>query len=154
MKIDKTYLLMLVPIMLSFISQALYWKPDIFSKSPKLFFEPPPYVFGIVWTTIYLLLGVYLFRIYTKKEKYFSYLLFVFCVNLLLNYIWTPIVMIKMKKKLGMFIIVGMIGTLLSLLVSTTDVISKNLLLPYMTWLIVALLLNIELLRKQVKFNV
>lgn len=151
---DKTYLLMLVPIMLSFISQALYWKPDIFSKSPKLFFEPPSYVFGIVWTTIYILLGVYLFRIYNKKEKYFNYLIFVFCINLLLNYIWTPIVMIQMKKKLGIFIIVGMIGTLLSLLVSTTDMISKNLLLPYMTWLIVALLLNIELLRKQVKFNV
>ena len=58
--------------------------------------------------------------------------------------------MIKMKKKMGIFIIVGMIGTLLSLIVSTSDVISKNLLLPYMTWLIVALLLNIELLRKQV----
>jgi tryptophan-rich sensory protein len=57
--------------------------------------------------------------------------------------------MIKMKKKMGIFIIVGMIGTLLSLIVSTSDVISKNLLLPYMTWLIVALLLNIELLRKQ-----
>jgi benzodiazapine receptor len=154
MKIDKTYLLMLIPIMLSFVTQALYWKPDIFSKSPKLFFEPPSYVFGIVWTTIYILLGVYLFRIYTKKEKYFNYLIFVFCINLLLNYIWTPIVMIQMKKKLGVFIIVGMMGTLLSLLVSTTDVISKNLLLPYMTWLIVALLLNIELLRKQVKFNV
>lgn len=150
---DKSYFLMIVPIMLSFISQALYWKPDIFSKSPKLFFEPPSYVFGIVWTTIYLLLGVYLFRIYTKKEKYLSFLISILCVNLLLNYIWTPIVMIKMKKKLGIFIIVGMIGTLLSLLVSTTDVISKNLLLPYMTWLIVALLLNIELLRKQVKFN-
>lgn len=151
---DKSYFLMVVPIMLSLISQALYWEPDIFSKSPKLFFEPPSYVFGIVWTTIYILLGVYLFRIYTKKEKYFSYLVFVFCLNLFLNYIWTPIVMIQMKKKLGIFIIVGMIGTLLSLLVSTTDVISKNLLLPYMTWLIVALLLNIELLRKQVKFNV
>jgi tryptophan-rich sensory protein len=145
---------MIIPLTLSLISQALYWKPDIFSKSPKLFFEPPSYVFGIVWTTIYILLGVYLFRIYTKKEKYLSYLIFVFCLNLLLNYIWTPIVMIQMKKKLGIFIIVGMIGTLLSLLVSTTDVISKNLLLPYMTWLIVALLLNIELLRKQVKFNV
>jgi translocator protein len=145
---------MIIPLTLSLISQALYWKPDIFSKSPKLFFEPPSYVFGIVWTTIYILLGVYLFRIYTKKEKYFRYLIFVFCLNLLLNYIWTPIVMIQMKKKLGIFIIVGMIGTLLSLLVSTTDVISKNLLLPYMTWLIVALLLNIELLRKQVKFNV
>ena len=151
---DKSFFLMVVPIMLSLISQALYWEPDIFSKSPKLFFEPPSYVFGIVWTTIYILLGVYLFRIYTKKEKYFSYLIFVFCLNLLLNYIWTPIVMIQMKKKLGIFIIVGMIGTLLSLLVSTTDVISKNLLLPYMTWLIIALLLNIELLRKQVKFNV
>lgn len=151
---DKSYFLMIIPLTLSLISQALYWKPDIFSKSPKLFFEPPSYVFGIVWTTIYILLGVYLFRIYTKKEKYLSYLIFVFCLNLLLNYIWTPIVMIQMKKKLGIFIIVGMIGTLLSLLVSTTDVISKNLLLPYMTWLIVALLLNIELLRKQVKFNV
>ena len=45
---DETYLLLLVPLILSFISQALYWKPDIFSKSPKLFFEPPSYVFGIV----------------------------------------------------------------------------------------------------------
>lgn len=147
---DETYLLLLVPLILSLISQSLYWKPDIFSKSPKLFFEPPSYVFGIVWTTIYLLLGIYLFRISTQKEKYYNYLIALLCVNLLLNYIWTPIVMIKMKKKMGIFIIVGMIGTLLSLIVSTSDVISKNLLLPYMTWLIVALLLNIELLRKQI----
>ena len=147
---DETYLLLLVPLILSLISQALYWKPDIFSKSPKLFFEPPSYVFGIVWTTIYVLLGLYLFRISTQKEKYYNFLIAIFCINLLLNYIWTPIVMIKMKKKLGIFIIVGMIGTLLSMIVSTSDVISKNLLLPYMTWLIVALLLNIELLRKQV----
>ena len=147
---DETYFLLLVPLILSLISQALYWKPDIFSKSPKLFFEPPSYVFSIVWTTIYVLLGLYLFRISTQKEKYYNYLIAIFCINLLLNYIWTPIVMIKMKKKLGIFIIVGMIGTLLSMIVSTSDVISKNLLLPYMTWLIVALLLNIELLRKQV----
>ena len=50
---DETYFLLLVPLILSLISQALYWKPDIFSKSPKLFFEPPSYVTKIAPVSLY-----------------------------------------------------------------------------------------------------
>lgn len=151
---NKSLLLIVLPLFANLLIQSLYWKQDIFKSEKKLFLQPPSYVFGIVWTSIYIMLGIFLYRIVNSSETYHRWILVIFTINLLLNYIWTPLVMVYGKKKLGVFVIALMIGTILSLMLSTEDVLCRNLLVPYITWLIVALQLNIELLRKTVKFAV
>ena len=58
---------------------------------------------------------------------------------------WYPIVIDRKKHTMGVYMIVFLISTLIGLLVNTENVTSKNLLIPYISWLVLALLLNVEL---------
>ena len=110
--------------------------------------QPPSYVFGIAWTLIYLLYGVFLYRIFHKKDKRKWTLLMLWSLNFLINLAWSPIVFQLGKYTFGVYMIVFLLGTLLAMLVTTSDVMAKQCLVPYMTWLILALLLNVELAKR------
>ena len=143
-----SYFLILIPQIASFIIQLLF--PSDFSKNKKIFFQPPGFVFGIVWTLIYFLLGVYLYLLIQQKEKnkHFKFMMLVFIVNMVLNLSWTPIVNNYKKYKTGIFMIALMIFTLFLLIAIDNKPINRTLLVPYLSWLFVALLLNIELARR------
>jgi benzodiazapine receptor len=139
--------LILVPQLLSLLMQFLF--PSDFSKNKKVFFQPPGFVFGIVWTLIYILLGFYLYLLVQqrKSNKYFTYMLTLFIINLLFNLTWTPIVNIHKKYKMGIFLIALMIFTLFMLISIDNKPVNRSLLIPYLSWLFLALLLNVELAR-------
>jgi len=143
-----SYFLILIPQIASFIIQSLF--PSDFSKNKKVFFQPPGFVFGIVWTLIYFLLGVYLYLLIQQKEKnkHFKFMMLVFILNMVLNLSWTPIVNNYKKYKTGIFMIALMIFTLFLLIAIDNKPINRTLLVPYLSWLFVALLLNIELARR------
>jgi translocator protein len=100
--------------------------------------QPPGFVFGIVWTVIYLLYGLFLQRIATKKHPLIRPIAVIAGLNLLLNLIWSPLVFVYKRRVAGLYIIYALIATLLALLVMLDDKPSKLLLLPYLTWLVVA----------------
>ena len=141
------YSLILVPQLLSLLMQFLF--PSDFSTNKKVFFQPPGFVFGIVWTLIYILLGFYLYLLVQqrKSNKYFTYMLTLFIINLLFNLTWTPIVNIHKKYKMGIFLIALMIFTLFMLISIDNKPVNRSLLIPYLSWLFIALLLNVELAR-------
>ena len=142
-----TYSLILVPQLLSLLMQLLF--PSYFSTNKKVFFQPPGYVFGIVWTLIYIMLGFYLYLLVQqrKSNQYFTYMLTLFVINLLFNLSWTPIVNIHKKFKLGILLIALMIFTLFLLISIDNKPVNRSLLIPYLSWLFLALLLNVELAR-------
>lgn len=141
------YAIILVPQLLSLLFQYVF--PSNFKDNKKIFFQPPGYVFGIVWTIIYLLLGVYLYLLIQQRKtnKYFTFMLSVYIINLLLNLSWTPVVNVQKKYKLGIFIIALMIFTVLTLIAIDDKRLNRTLLIPYVSWLLLALLLNVELTR-------
>lgn len=143
-----SYFLILIPQIASFIIQLLF--PSDFSKNKRIFFQPPGFVFGIVWTLIYFLLGVYLYLLIQQREKnkHFNFMMIVFIFNMILNLSWTPIVNNYKKYKTGIFMIALMIFTLFLLIAIDNKPINRTLLVPYLSWLFVALLLNIELARR------
>ena len=145
MKLD--YAIILLPQFLSVVFQNIF--PSNFKDNKKVFFQPPGYVFGIVWTVIYFLLGVYLYLLIQQRKTnpYFYFMLLFYILNLLLNLSWTPVVNVHKKYKLGIFIIALMIFTLLTLIAIDNKGLNRALLVPYVSWLFVALLLNVELLR-------
>lgn len=123
---------------------------------PKVILQPPSYVFACAWTIIYILYGCYLYFIIENKECYSNWILLLWIINLILNLCWTPCVFRYKKYQMGVYIIVSLLFTLLTMLVSTTHIIAKNLIIPYISWLFLALILNIELVRsktKKVHFN-
>lgn len=147
LKSKMSYFLIMLPQSLSVLVQLLF--PSDFSKNKKVFFQPPGVVFGVVWTTIYLLLGIYLYLLVQQKNnnRYFVFMLSIFISNLILNLGWTPVVNNHKKYKTGIFMIVLMIFTLLLLISIDTKPINRTLLVPYLSWSFVALMLNIELAR-------
>lgn len=145
--LSLSHSLILVPQISSLLMQLLF--PSDFSTNKKVFFQPPGFVFGIVWTLIYILLGFYLYFLVQqrKSNKYFTYMLTLFVINLLFNLSWTPIVNIHKKYKMGIFLIALMIFTLFLLISIDNKPVNRSLLIPYLSWLFLALLLNVELAR-------
>jgi benzodiazapine receptor len=142
-----SYGLVLVPTLLSSLFQFIF--PSNFDDNKKVFFQPPGYVFAINWTIIYLLLGVYLYRVVSAKESnpYFLFMITVYILNISLNMAWTPMVNTYKNYKGGIFTIGLMIFTTFLLISIDSNNVNRTLLVPYLSWLLVALLLNVELAR-------
>ena len=141
------YSLVAVPQLLSLLTQLVY--PSDFRQNKKVFFQPPGYVFGVVWTTIYVLLGIYLHLLVKERgsNKYFTFMMSVYVINMLFNLSWTPIVNIQKNYKMGIYLIALMLFTALLLISIDDKPLNRTLLIPYVSWLLVALLMNIELAR-------
>lgn len=53
-------------------------------------FNPPNWIFGPVWTTLYIILGISFFLIWKENpSKYRNLAIIVFAVQLLLNFAWS-----------------------------------------------------------------
>jgi tryptophan-rich sensory protein len=114
-----------------------------------VFFQPPGYVFAFNWTIIYILLGVYLYTLVSTRNTnpHFAFMLTVYIINISLNMAWTPMVNTYKNYNGGIFTIGLMIFTLFLLITIDSNTVLRTMLVPYLSWLLVALLLNVELAR-------
>jgi len=112
----------------------------------KPFFSPPNWVFGPVWTLLYLLMGLSLYLVWVapyKKSKKSAFTLF--GLQIVLNVLWSLVFFGLHLPWVGVVII----GLLLAAIIGTIKYfrpISKTaayLLLPYVAWVSFATLLNI-----------
>ena len=97
---------------------------------------PPKYIFPIVWTILYILLGVVLKNILDTKDKY---LIILFIVNLLLNILWTYVYFNQRNVKSSLTIILLILLTSIIILYKTNN---KLIYTPYVLWIGFASYLN------------
>jgi len=117
-----------------------------YAKLNKPVFNPPGWVFGPVWTTLYILMGIAAFLVWRKglDNKLVRLALLCFVVQLVLNALWTPLFFGLRSPLAGLIDIV----LLLSAIDLTTILflrISKPagvLLIPYILWVLFAMILN------------
>ena len=102
----------------------------------KVPLSPPNIVFPIVWTILYILLGIYV----SKLESEIS--IFLFYIMLSINLLWTT-VYFKIKK-LSLAALMIIVMQIITLLLFITEESGKLLLLPYIFWLFFAFYLNIS----------
>lgn len=113
----------------------------------KPFFNPPNAVFGPVWTTLYILMGLALYFIWTapKSKKYDKKrAMQAFGVQLALNVLWSVVFFGLQSPWLGVITIVGLLLAIL-LTVQLFQPISKKaayLLVPYVLWVSFATVLT------------
>lgn len=107
---------------------------------------PPSWLFPLMWTVLYILMGISLYLVRSSNADDYSVKAAtnVFAVQLFLNFIWSP-VFFKMKLFLAAFFI--LIAMLVTVIVMTVRFykISKPaglLQIPYIIWLIIAGYLN------------
>ena len=115
------------------------WYPTLVKPS----FSPPNWIFGPVWTTLYLLMGISMYLIWKKKKS-----LKLFLVHLGINSLWS-IVFFGLHSILGGMVVILILWSFIFLLVKDFYRINKTagyLLMPYLAWVTFASILNFSLL--------
>lgn len=120
---------------------------EVFESLIKPPFAPPAWIFGPVWTVLYLLMGISLYRVLKEKDSDIQKALILFGVQLFLNFIWSPIFFILNLRLLAFIII--LILTLFVVLTAKNfykiDKLSGLLFIPYIIWLVFASILNLSI---------
>lgn len=105
-------------------------------------FQPPAFIFGPVWTLLYIMLGIALVKIKEQRPK----LLFIFLLQLAFNFIWSPLFFLYHQIHWALLDLSAMVVLNFYLLMCVRK---QNtiflLLLPYNLWLWFALLLNVNI---------
>ncbi len=114
-------------------------------------FMPPGWVFGAVWTILYILVGLSLAMVlHAKGAPKRNRALSLFALQLALNFAWSPVFFAFHRPDIALSIIAAMlVGTFaLILVVWRIRVIAGLLLYPYLGWLMFAGLLNYEIVSR------
>src|SRR3954470_11910308 len=110
---------------------------------------PPGWVFGAVWTLLYLLLGLSLAMVlHARGAKNRQKALGLFGLQLVLNFAWSPVFFGFHKVEAAVAIIAAMIVVCVAmiLVIWRIRVAAGLLLYPYLAWLMFASLLNYQIL--------
>lgn len=120
--------------------------PSWYAGLAKPSFNPPNWVFGPVWTTLYLLMAISIYLITDSKvEKIkIKLLLNIFWVHLILNLLWSVIFFGFRNPELAFFEIIILWGFILYLTKSfyTISKVAGLLMTPYLLWVSFAAFLN------------
>jgi benzodiazapine receptor len=117
-------------------------------KKPDLM--PAGAVFGIVWTILYILLGLSLAMIlHARGARGRAVAIAFFAAQMVLNFSWSPVFFALHQTKTALVIIVAMIvlTVVTAYLFAKIRKAAALLLLPYLAWLCFAALLNYEIVR-------
>ncbi|MBR7071238.1 MAG: tryptophan-rich sensory protein [Clostridia bacterium] len=117
---------------------------DAVEKPPL---TPPPWVFGVVWTVIYLLMGVASYLVAEAKAplQQKQHAQTAYAVQLVLNFLW-PLVFFNLKAYFASFLLLLALWIAVAVTVLLFGKISKPaaaLLVPYLLWLSLAGYLNL-----------
>lgn len=109
-------------------------------------FNPPGWVFGPVWTLLYILIAVAGWR--TWHTAGFGRPFQLWLAEMALNFLWSPVFFSLHRMDLALVILLLMLGCILAFIVTRwrTDRTSAALFLPYAAWVTFAGVLNASLL--------
>ena len=110
-------------------------------------FQPPGWAFGVVWTTLYTMMGIALATILNQpKSAERSRGLALFAVQLALNFAWSPIFFGGGMIDVALLVMLAMNVLVTATIISFWKVrpLAGALLIPYLLWLCLATALNHE----------
>jgi len=120
--------------------------PTWYATLNKPFFAPPNWIFGPVWTLLYLLMGVAFYLIWKqgwKKQKVRTAGNY-FLTQLALNFIWSPIFFGLRAPLLGLIVIMTLWASIMMTIKKFYPLsrLAFYLLIPYLLWVSFASILN------------
>jgi tryptophan-rich sensory protein len=120
------------------------WYPTL----SKPFFTPPNWLFGPVWTTLYVLMGISLFLVWKEGiDKNSKFAIKLFVLQLILNVFWSY-VFFGLESTLGGFIVILALWAAVFFTALKFHKISKSaglLMVPYIVWITIAAMLNLSI---------
>lgn len=123
--------------------------PTWYATLNKPTFSPPNWLFGTVWTTLYLLMGISLYRVWiskTKKKEKMEGVVF-FIIQLVLNALWS-ILFFGMQNPALAFVEIIFMWLFIVVTIfrfEKVDKLAAYLLVPYLLWVSFASILNFSI---------
>jgi translocator protein len=141
----KLILCILLPLLVGgvsgfFTSQSI---PNWYVYLNKPSFNPPNYLFGPVWTLLYIIMGISFYLI-LNKPKVNWLLVSVFITQLILNFFWSFIFFNAHNLGLALVEIIILWASILTMIILfyKTNKWAAILNIPYLLWVSFATLLN------------
>lgn len=125
--------------------------PTWYAGLQKPSFNPPSWLFGPVWITLYALMGIALFLVWKKRKenKLAKPAIILFSAHLVLNAIWS-ILFFGLQNPFWALIDIAILWLIIIILIGLFWQIKKPaayLLLPYLVWVSFATILNFAIWR-------
>lgn len=136
--IITTILIGTVPSIFTFKSMGIY---NELNRPPL---SPPSILFPIVWTILYILIGISIYIIVKKNPKDVSEAKLIYYVALVTNALWTPIFFGFKEYFLAFLWIIMLIVFVSAMIIKfyKIDKTSAYLQIPYLIWILFAAYLN------------
>lgn len=138
----------LIPLLAGFLGSitTLASIPTWYATLAKPSWAPPNWLFGPVWTTLYVLMGIALYLVWREglHRRDVQFAILIFAVQLVLNLSWS-IVFFGYHALFGSFVLVMILWLSILANIIAFYVISKPaglLLVPYILWVSIASYLN------------
>jgi translocator protein len=105
-------------------------------------FNPPNWIFGPVWTALYVMIAIAGWRIYLKIPS--GKVMKLWWLALALNFIWSPTFFGAQQLGIALVIIFALLAAILAFIVTSrsADRSASLLFIPYAAWVGFATLLN------------
>lgn len=119
--------------------------PTWYAGLTKPSFNPPNWIFGPVWTILYVLMAIAICRVWTRSrgtER--SRAAAIFAVQLVLNVAWSAAFFAGHSPGAGLVVILALLAAIVTTIVifARIDRLAAWLLAPYLAWVSFASVLN------------
>lgn len=120
-----------------------------YQQLDKPWFNPPNWIFGPVWSILYIGIGISLYLVWSRgvRSPAWYRLMTVFGVQLVLNGLWTPAFFGLESPVAGLIVIIPMLVSIAATiwLAKPYSGWAALLLVPYLMWVSFATLLNFSI---------
>ena len=148
-KILTFFLFLFVTFTASLIGSVttINFKEPWYSLLNKPAFNPPDWIFGPVWTTLYLMMTIAIWFFWHTKNRDMN-TVYIYFIHLIFNTTWSIVFFVFHNIELALVVLILLIALIINLILRFRRVkmISAYLMIPYLLWCSYALILNISLI--------
>lgn len=139
-----------IPLGIGFLS-SLFIRESIrtYEELVKPVFAPPSWIFGPVWTSLYILMGIASYRVWKARRSriQINKALFFYTLQLIFNF-WWPAFFFRFGMRF--LALIEAIFLLLFIILTTRkfrriDWVGAGLMIPYILWVVFAIVLNFSI---------
>ena len=123
------------------------FKEPWYSLLNKPTFNPPDWIFGPVWTSLYLMMTVAIW-LYWHSNYSDRNTVYIYFIHLVFNATWSIVFFAFHNMILALLVLVVLIALIINLIIRYRRVtmMSSYLMIPYLLWCCFALILNTSLI--------
>ncbi|ANU45682.1 tryptophan-rich sensory protein [Enterocloster clostridioformis] len=146
---DKSALIIsiLIPLAVGTMSALFSGNMSSYSILNKPAFSPPGFIFPVVWTILYILMGASSYIVYSSNSSNKLKALSLYCIQLFFNFCWS---IIFFGLDLFLFAFIWLIALIFIIIIMIRQFLIVNplsayLQIPYLIWCIFAAYLNFSI---------